>query len=106
MSYAIGMHQIAVLKRDRDGAERTMRRVLEQRLGGAEAVVATYSDAGGQDYGATASDGPAAARWRSAVEQALDAAHLEFPALVLRLTGDDLDEALGGEWVTIEAGIP
>lgn len=102
MNYVIGMHQVAVLARDRDGAERTIRRVLEEQLGGAAAVVAAYREAGGADYGATAPAGPSAERWRGAVEQALDAVHLEFPELVLRLTGDDLDEALGEESVSIE----
>jgi len=33
----------------------------------------------------------------------LDAVHLEFPALMLRLAGEDLDEALGAEFITVAA---
>ena len=102
MNYVIRMHQVAVLARDHDGAERTIRRVLEERLGGAAAVLAAYRDAGGPDYGATAPSGPAAERWRNAVEQALEEAHLAFPALVLRLTDEELAEVLSEEWVTVQ----
>ena len=102
MNYVIQMHQVAVLARDHDGAERTIRRVLEERLGGAAGVVEAFLAAGGQSYGVSTPPGPAAERWRDAELAALDAAHLEFPALVLRLDGEDLDEALAEEFVSIE----
>lgn len=103
MNYSIWMHQVAVLARDRDGAERTIRRVLEQQLGGAAGVVEAFLAAGGLAHGTTAPECPAADRWRAAELAALDAVHIEFPALVLRLAGEDLDEALAEEFVTIGA---
>ena len=107
--------QFAVLARDRDGAERTIRRVLEQQLGGAAGVVDAFLAAGGLAYGTTAPECPAAERWRAAELAALDAVRIEFPALVvghfdvenntlvLRLAGQDLDEALAEGFVTIGA---
>ncbi|PIM52112.1 hypothetical protein CS062_16285 [Roseateles chitinivorans] len=96
------MHQVAVLARDHDGAERTIRRVLEEHLGGGAGVVAAFLAAGGQAYGVGSPPSAAARPWRDAELAALDAAHLEFPALVLRLDGEDLDEALAEEFVSIE----
>ncbi len=101
MDYRIGMHQVAVLARDHDGAERTIRRVLEERLGDAAGVVAAFLAAGGHAYGVSAPSSAAAERWRDAELAALDAAHLEFPALVLRLDGEDLEAALAEEFVSI-----
>lgn len=103
MNYIIGMHQVAVLARDHDGAERTIRRVLEERLGGAAGVVEAFLAAGGGTYGVGAPPSAAAEPWRDAELAALDAAHLEFPALVLRLDGEDLDAALGEECITVTA---
>jgi len=102
MEYSIGMHQVAVLARDQDGAERTIRRVLEEHLGGGAGVVEAFLAAGGPAYGVSAPPSAAAGRWRAAELAALDAAHLEFPALVLRLDGEDLEAALADEFVSIE----
>lgn len=101
MTYTIGMHQVVVLERDHDGAVRTVRRVLDERLGGAAGVVEAFLAAGGPDYGVAALPSDAVERWRSAADAALDAVHLEFPALMLRLVGNDLDEALGEEFITV-----
>ena len=102
MNYIIGMHQVAVLARDHDGAERTIRRVLEERLGGGAGVVEAFLAAGGHTYGVGAPPSAAAERWRDAELAALDAAHLAFPALVLRLDGEALEDALAEEFVSIE----
>ena len=107
MDYSLGMHQVVVFARDRDGAERTIRRELEQRLGGAAAVVEAFLSAGGATYGATAPATDATGRWRTAELAALDAAHLAFPALILRLVGEELEEALAEEHLTVGApGFP
>ncbi|WP_431104358.1 hypothetical protein [Roseateles noduli] len=103
MTYSIGMHQVVVLERDLDGAERTIRRVLEQHLGGAADVVEAFLAAGGEDYGIRPTAGAASERWRDATLAALDAAHLEFPALVLRMDVEDLEEAMADEHVTIRS---
>lgn len=66
MTYSIGMHQVVVLERDLDGADRTIRRVLEQHLGGAAGLVEAFFAAGGPDYGVGASLGAASNRWRDA----------------------------------------
>lgn len=102
MNYLVGMHQVAVLARDHDGAERTIRRVLEERLGGAAGVVEAFLAAGGGTYGVGAPPSAAAEPWRDAELAALDAAHLEFPALVLRLDGEDLEAALAEEFISVE----
>lgn len=106
MDYSIGMHQVVVFARDRDGAERTIRRELEQHLGGAGGVVEAFLAAGDAAYGVTAPASAAAERWRAAELAALDAVHLEFPALMLRLASDELDEALGEEFITVTAASP
>ncbi|OWQ47546.1 hypothetical protein CDL60_08970 [Roseateles noduli] len=76
--------------------------MLELRLGGANGVVEAFLAAGGQDYGVIASACTASDRWCDAELAVSDAANVEFPALVLRLAGEDLDEALAEELVTIE----
>jgi hypothetical protein len=103
MTYIVGMHQVVVLERDHDGAERTIRRVLEAQLGGAAGVVQAFLAAGGENYGLGEPDSDAGERWRAAAIAALDAAHLEFPALVLRLDDEDLEEALAEEFLTVES---
>lgn len=102
MRYSIYLHQVVVLARDHDGAERTVRRELEDRLGGAAGVMQAFLAAGGEDYGVGTPASDAGERWRAAAIAALDAAHLEFPALLLRLDDEDLEEALAEEFVTIE----
>lgn len=109
MPYRLEMHQVAVYESQRDAAERLIRRVLEQQLGGEAGVLDAFArsrtaaphDAWGPPSTAFAEDRDAVARWRDAVELALRVIHGEFPQLVDQLVGEDLLEALAEEWVSI-----
>ena len=105
VAYRLFMHQVAVLERDREGAERVVRTVLEERLGGPEGVLAAYLAAPGllaPHLPANAAQRAAASRWWTAAEAALDAARTQFPALTLRLDDETLAEGLAEEFVTVE----
>ncbi|WP_431100840.1 hypothetical protein [Roseateles noduli] len=103
MDYLVGMHQVVVLESDHNSTERTIRRELERSLGGAAGVVEALLAGGRGDYGVRTAAGAASERWRDAMLAALDAAHLEFAALILRLAGDEFDEALADELVTVDS---
>lgn len=103
--YQVFMHQVAVLERDREGAERVVRRVLEECLGGPQGVIEAHLAAPQfltPHLAANDAQRTAASRWWTAVEMALDAARTQFPALALRLDDEALAEALAEESVTIE----
>ena len=111
MPYRLEMHQVAVYACQRDAAERFIRRVLQQQLGGEDGVIDAFArsraaaphDLWGPPSTAPVEDRDAVARWRNAVELALRAMHGEFPQLVDQLMGEDLLDALAEEWVSITA---